>query len=457
MKRYLKNSTTLLIAVALIGLVNPSSGHAAVKKKASAEITASINDKSVTLNWRYKNGSPKSQTISVLGTNGALNGVKYKLNKSTRSFVISNLSPNIQYSFMLDGKSPSIKSTVEVVTPVLITSSATSSSSASTATPTPTPTPTPTRTPTPTPTPSTATKVQAPTDLKAVVSSNSVALTWVAPKDYASNGTYRVELSFGSNNYTLIGTTTELNYKIVALSEGKIYDFRVAAVVNGTVGEYSQVIRVIPTPSVQPTPTPSPTPSPSTQAVEAPLNLYAVANTTPGTVRLTWSKSPTSGPVSRDRIEISNPTSGWVLVGDTPGTGLAADVNSLYAGVAYQFRVSAVGDTQTSVPSNVFTYTIPQTNITPPGVVQNLRASLSGSDVMLAWNTPAVLNGAPVTSHKLQVSIDNISWIDLADGNSSLSAILKGLESKRSYFFRVAAVNSAGTGLWSQVIKVTMP
>jgi titin len=243
----------------------------------------------------------------------------------------------------------------------------------------------------------------------------------------------------------------------VALSEGKIYDFRVAAVVNGTVGEYSQVIRVIPTPSVQPTPTPSPTPSPSTQAVEAPLNLYAVANTTPGTVRLTWSKSPTSGPVSRYRIEISNPTSGWVLVGDTPGTGLAADVNSLYAGVAYQFRVSAVGDTQTSAPSNVFTYTIPQTNITPPGVVQNLRASLSGTDVMLAWNAPSVLNGAPVTSHKLQVSIDNISWIDLADGNSSLSAILKGLESKRSYFFRVAAVNSAGTGLWSQVIKVTMP
>ena len=280
-------------------------------------------------------------------------------------------------------------------------------------------------------------------------------MSWVAPKDYVSNGTYRVELSFGNNNYTLIGTTTDLNYKIVALSEGKIYDFRVAAVVNGNVGEYSQVIRVIPTPAVQPTPTPSPTPS--TQAVEAPLNLNAVANTTPGTVRLTWSKSTTSGPVSRYRIEISNPTSGWVLVGDTPGAGLAADVNSLYAGVAYQFRVSAIGDTQVSLPSNVFTYTIPQSNATPPGVVQNLRASLSGTDILLAWNAPAVTNGSPITSHKLQVSIDNISWINLADGNSSLSANLKGLESKRSYFFRVAAVNSAGAGLWSQVIKVTMP
>jgi len=298
-------------------------------------------------------------------------------------------------------------------------------------------------------------KTSAPTDLKAVVTSNSASLTWLAPKEYLNNGSYRVELSFGKNKYTLVCTTIDSSYKIVALSEGKIYDFRVAAVVNGVVGDYSQVIRVIPTPSA--TPNPTPTQSPTAQIAEAPTNLYVIATSTPGTVRLTWGKSATSANVVKYRLEMSTQSSGWVLVGDTPGNGLAADINSLNSGVAYNFRVYAINESGVSLPSASYSYTIPISTASVPGQVSNLRASLNGTDLILAWNAPATNNGSAITAHKLQVSIDNINWINLSDGNASLAANLNGLESKRSYYFRVAAVNAVGAGAWSQAIKVTMP
>jgi len=78
----------------------------------------------------------------------------------------------------------------------------------------------------------------------------------------------------------------------------------------------------------------------------------------------------------------------------------------------------------------------------------DLFAVAGNAQMELLWASPASNGGAPITDYVVQFSTDGgLTWNTFADGISTLtSATVTGLTNGTGHLFRVAAVNSAGTG-----------
>jgi len=67
----------------------------------------------------------------------------------------------------------------------------------------------------------------------------------------------------------------------------------------------------------------------------------------------------------------------------------------------------------------------------------------------LSWTAPTNTGGAALTDYIIQYGTDQTNWTTFADGTStSTTATVTGLTGGTNYYFRVAAVNSAGTGAY---------
>lgn len=86
-----------------------------------------------------------------------------------------------------------------------------------------------------------------------------------------------------------------------------------------------------------------------------------------------------------------------------------------------------------------------------PQAPQNLLASSLDSAAYLSWGQPICDGTYPVTNYVIQYSIDyGESWINYNSIlGTDLFAIVTGLTNGTTYMFRIAAVNSAGTGTYS--------
>ncbi len=74
----------------------------------------------------------------------------------------------------------------------------------------------------------------------------------------------------------------------------------------------------------------------------------------------------------------------------------------------------------------------------------------------LTWNAPATTGGAAVTDYVIQRSTRGTSWARVRDGVSTArSHLVRRLTNGTRYRFRVAAVNAAGRGPFSSIIRAT--
>jgi len=87
----------------------------------------------------------------------------------------------------------------------------------------------------------------------------------------------------------------------------------------------------------------------------------------------------------------------------------------------------------------------------PPDAPQDLVASALDSAAYLFWTTPKCDGEYVITNYVVQYSLDyGQSWINYPSLlGSDLFAIVTGLTNGLTYMFRVAAVNSSGTGPYS--------
>ena len=77
-----------------------------------------------------------------------------------------------------------------------------------------------------------------------------------------------------------------------------------------------------------------------------------------------------------------------------------------------------------------------------------LIEAMTDTDILLSWQTPAVLNHSPVNCYKVQMGyIDtDIDWVDLADDITHEYFVVDNLRPSHGYKFRVLAKNQFG---WS--------
>jgi alpha-tubulin suppressor-like RCC1 family protein len=122
---------------------------------------------------------------------------------------------------------------------------------------------------------------------------------------------------------------------------------------------------------------------------------------------------------------------------------------SLVPGKSYWVRIRGVNDVGASVSYLTSTFTTVALD-----VPQNLRVTARGvGSVSLAWDRP-VEDPDLVDDYQIQYSVDGVVWNTFIDGVSlQTNATVTGLETGKTYYFRIAAVKeeisgeSTGSGL----------
>ena len=93
-----------------------------------------------------------------------------------------------------------------------------------------------------------------------------------------------------------------------------------------------------------------------------------------------------------------------------------------------------------------------------PGAPTGLTATTDGqTEIDLSWTAPSDDGGAAITGYRIEVSTDGSSWSDLVVDTSSTATSYShtGLTAGSARYYRVSAINSAGTGPASNTDSAT--
>ncbi|GAA2175704.1 hypothetical protein GCM10009846_26630 [Agrococcus versicolor] len=286
----------------------------------------------------------------------------------------------------------------------------------------------------------------APTGLTAQARDASVSLSWALP---ASDGgaaidAWRIEASADGGEWETVDATVLAGRSTLVedLTNGVSYAFRVTA---GNVAGFGS-------PSGIASATPFTLP-------EAPTSLVA----TPGaaSMQLSWAAPAVDGgaDVTSYAIELrAEGSEEWIVSNAVVLTGTMASVSGLENGVTYDLRVAAINAAGRGpwVQASATPRTVPDA---PVDVVASPRSG----GMAVTWEAPAFDGGADLDGYVLQVSragerneLEEPIWVTPEQVTfTGASAIVDGLEDGVGYSVRVAAVNVAGPGAWSEAASTT--
>ena len=284
-----------------------------------------------------------------------------------------------------------------------------------------------------------ATVPDVPTGLVAVAGDGAVGLSWSAPGDDGGAAVtgYVVEVSAdGGATWSASSSPSSTAATVDGLVNGGAYRFRVSAVNGVGTGDPSDT--AVATPVGPP---------------DVPIGLAVVAGD--GAVGLSWSAPGDDGgaAVTGYVVEVSADGGATWSASSSPSS-TAATVDGLVNGGAYRFRVSAVNGVGTGDPSD----TAAAVPFTVPAAPAGLVAGATDRAVDLSWTAPADDGGRAVTGYTVQRSVDGGDhWTTIvADtGSSATTHTVTGLVNGVPHAFRVAAVNTAGTGSPSALAEAT--
>ena len=95
---------------------------------------------------------------------------------------------------------------------------------------------------------------------------------------------------------------------------------------------------------------------------------------------------------------------------------------------------------------------------TKPGRPTGLTATADGqTEIDLSWTAPSDNGGADITGYRIEISEDSSTWSDLLANTNTTGASYShtGLDADSTRYYRVSAINSAGTGPASNVANAT--
>jgi len=300
----------------------------------------------------------------------------------------------------------------------------------------------------------------APTDVSfetVVGKPNEGIVSWTAPtflgtpalKDYQID--YSTDGTTWKTLYRKEGKSTETSYRITAgLVAGTDYWFRVrgengGGFIEGSLGaEWSQALR---TRTLDP-------------AVPSAPTAMTSKSVTRNGVSLSWTAPAFNGgaPITDFAIETSRDEGvTWVPVPNKPvSTSVNLSLTGLAPGTHYLVRTAAVnraGNSEFAYLADGFT------TLTGPALKPRALAvsRIDTTSLSLAWELPESNGGLPITDYRVEVSGNGgTTWTPIAHTPSnSVGFLVNTLSKGKTYKFRVAAVTSAGTGAYSDVVTAT--
>ena len=297
-----------------------------------------------------------------------------------------------------------------------------------------------------------ATVPGAPTGLRVAPGgpggTDRLLLGWTPPaSDGGSPVTgYRIETSpNGVSGWTILvaGTgSAATTFSHTGLAPGATRHYRVAALNGRGRGAYSNVAQG------------------STNAARPgqPRNPRARADG-PTSITLTWERPASDGgaPVTGYRIRAHGPTGTWITI--RPNTGSAATSfthTGLEPATRHRYQVAAINRVGAGAWSGeIATVTDPDL----PGAPTGLAARAAGtSRIDLSWTAPGNTGGAPIRGYRVEASDDGgATWRILRRATNSAATTFSdlNLDPATTRHYRVAAINIAGTGPYSNAARAT--
>jgi titin len=273
----------------------------------------------------------------------------------------------------------------------------------------------------------------APGAVAAVSGDSTATITWAAPlSDGGAPVTSYVATLYDQSvaGIPLAScTTSDLGCLIEGLDNGTTYYVGVIAVnAAGT--------------------SPASAPRVAVRPLGAPV--VEISSITPGATSLSVDVTTDDGGAPLSSYEYRLDGGPWVSAATTaePFT-----ISGLVTGQAYSVQVRALN----SVGAGPASGAVSATPRTLPGAPIALSANGVAASAELNWERPISDGGAPITDYVMQYATNvNGPFTTFSDGTSPLtSAVVTGLTNGTTYFFRVAAVNAAGTGASSSLASAT--
>ena len=293
----------------------------------------------------------------------------------------------------------------------------------------------------------------APTNLIANASSETtIELAWDAPSDTGSSAItgYRIEVSEdGGTVWTDLEANTNSTataYSHGGLQVGSERHYRVSAINAGGTGPPSEVAGA------------------TTVAAGAPGRPTSLAAMADGetAIDLSWGPPADSGAsaITGYRIQVSEDGGAtWTdLVRDTESTATDYSHSGLSPGTTRHYRVFAINDSGTGLPSDIATARTAGGEQVP-GMPAGLTATALGqTEIELEWTPPSDSGSSAITGYQVEVSADGgANWTTVASntGSTKTSYTHSGLQPGTTRHYRVAAINDAGTGPPSPIAHAT--
>ena len=182
------------------------------------------------------------------------------------------------------------------------------------------------------------------------------------------------------------------------------------------------------------------------------------ATVTTEAVELSWTAPASDGGATITGYQVyRGSTSGSATPYATVGPVLSYADTGVTAGETYWYEVAAVNSAGTGARSNELSATIPETP--PPDPVPpsapTLSASAGDGSVTLTWTEPTDDGGASVTGYEIHRGTASGSETLLTTVGPVLTHSDTGLANGTTYWYEVAAINSAGAGARSNEASAT--
>ncbi|GAB3249340.1 hypothetical protein GCM10027347_06370 [Larkinella harenae] len=270
----------------------------------------------------------------------------------------------------------------------------------------------------------------APQNLTATaVSTTQINLSWTP---VANAATMQVERSpNGNDGWTPIGTAagSATTYNDANLTRNTRYFYRIQAVNPSGLSPYSNVANAQ-TPDVPPT---------------APAQLTAKA-ITPNQIELNW--GDVSDNESGFELErAASATGAFKKVADLSPNTVSYQDKSLTDNTQYCYRIRAINAAGPSAYTDAVCATTP---LAPPAAPTNLSAQVFDYDqIRLNWNAPS----ASATTVIIERSTNpNSGFAELKQQPAAqIGFVDSGLQEYTTYYYRIRAVNAAGSSAFSNV------